>query len=176
MTVIPPDPDRRSRVTLVVAVARNGVIGAKGGMPWHLPDDLKRFKAITLGHTLVMGRKTHESIGRLLPGRRTVIVTRDPHYRAEGATIVASLEAALAASADDRETFVVGGGEIYVQALPLADRLLVTEIDAAPEGDTTFPRIDPAQWCETASASHRSADGLAFRFVDYERRRPAASH
>lgn len=174
MSAAPLPHVNRSRVTLVVAVARNGVIGAGGGMPWHLPEDLKRFKAVTLGHTLVMGRKTHESIGRLLPGRRTVIVTRNPDFRVDGATVAPSVEAALAAAADDSETFVVGGGEIYVQALPLADRLLVTEIDAAPEGDTTFPPVDPALWRETASESHRSPGGLAYRFVDYERRRPAA--
>lgn len=164
-----------SRTTIIVAVARNGVIGANGGMPWHLPDDLKRFKAITMGHTLVMGRKTFDSIGRLLPGRRTIIVTRNPAYGIEGATVVGSLDEALAAASPDSETFVVGGGEIYLQALPMTDRLLITEVDASPEGDTTFPAVDPALWRETAATSHRTAEGLAYRFVDYERRHPRAS-
>jgi dihydrofolate reductase len=168
------DAVQRPRISLLVAVARNGVIGAAGGMPWHLPEDLKRFKALTLGHTLVMGRKTHESIGRLLPGRRTVIVTRNPDYRVEGATMAGDLPAALAAAAHDAEIFVVGGGEIYAQALPFADRLLVTEIDLAPAGDTMFPAIDPAQWHEFARERRVTDDGLAYAFVDYERitRRP----
>jgi len=138
-------------------------------MPWHLPEDLKRFKALTMGHTIVMGRKTFDSIGRLLPGRRTIIVTRQRGYRVDGATVVHSLEAALNAARSDAEVFVIGGGEIYAAALPLADRLHMTEIALDPEGDARFPDVDWLRWQEKARESHRSADGIAFDFAIYER-------
>lgn len=158
----------RPRLSLVVAVARNGVIGVNGQLPWRLPEDLKRFKALTLGHTLVMGRKTHESIGRLLPGRRTVIVSRNHAYRVEGATVVPSVEAAIEAAAGETEVFVVGGGEIYALALPLADRLLVTEVDLAPEGDAFFPPVDRSRWREVGREAMQTEDGVRYAFVDYE--------
>ncbi|MBX9632520.1 MAG: dihydrofolate reductase, partial [Burkholderiales bacterium] len=120
----------RPRVSLIAAVASNGVIGRDGRMPWHLPEDLKRFKALTMGHAIVMGRKTFDSIGRLLPGRRTIIVTRQPNYRVEGAEVVSSIDDAIALARNDDEVFVIGGGEIYAQALPLATRLHLTEIAA----------------------------------------------
>ena len=131
----------RPRVSLIAAVAANGVIGRDGSMPWHLPEDLKRFKALTMGHAIVMGRKTYDSIGRLLPGRRTIIVTRQRDYRIDGAEVVHSVDAAIALARDDDEVFVIGGGETYVQALPPADRLLITEIDAPPPGDGRFLAI-----------------------------------
>lgn len=159
----------RPRLSLIVAVASNGVIGVDGQLPWRLPDDLKRFKALTMGHTLVMGRKTHESIGRLLPGRRTIIVSRNPAYRVEGATVVDSVEAAIQAAAGETEVFVVGGGEIYALALPMADRLLVTEVDLAPEGDAFFPAVDRAHWSETARESRMTDHGVRYAFVDYQR-------
>lgn len=159
----------RPRLSLVVAVARNGVIGVNGQLPWRLPEDLKRFKALTLGHTLVMGRKTHESIGRLLPGRRTIIVSRNPAYRIEGATVVPSVEAAIAAATGESEVFVVGGGEIYALALPLADRLLVTEVDLVPEGDAFFPPVDRSRWHEVGREARQTEDGVSYAFVDYER-------
>lgn len=158
----------RPRVTVIAAVARNGVIGRDGGLPWHIPDDLKRFKALTMGHAIVMGRRTHESIGRLLPGRRTIIVSRRAGYDVPGATVVDSLEAALAA-AGGGELFIVGGGEIYAAALPLADRMQLTEVDLAPDGDAHFPAIERAAWRETARTGHTTADGVRFAFVDYER-------
>ncbi|NYE02838.1 dihydrofolate reductase [Kineosphaera limosa] len=155
-----------SEVVLVAAVAANGVIGADGGMPWHLPEDLRRFKALTMGHPMVMGRKTFEAIGRPLPGRRTIVVTRDRSWRHEGVESALDLGAALELAATDGVPIaVVGGGQIYTQAMPVATRLEVTHIDAAPDGDTFFPAIDPATWRESA---HEQRDG--YSFVTYVRR------
>lgn len=155
-------------ITVVAAVARNGVIGRDGDMPWHLPDDLRHFKVLTLGGTLVMGRKTYDSIGRPLPGRTTVVVTRQPDWAVPGVTTVHSLDDALAAAAaPDADTFVVGGAEIYAMALPLADRLVITEVDRSPDGDARFPDVDWSAWRETGRERH---DG--FSFVTYERDRP----
>lgn len=150
-------------VTIVAAVARNGVIGRDNDLPWRLPEDLRRFKQLTMGGVLVMGRRTYESIGRPLPGRRTIVVSRDPGLRIDGVEVAASLEEALA-RAGDGEVYVVGGGEIYRQAMGLADALEITEVDAEPEGDTFFPEIDPADWREVARAP-----GDGFSFVRYER-------
>ncbi len=135
-------------VTLVAAIARNGVIGVDGGLPWHLPDDLRRFKELTLGHVLVMGRKTYESIGHPLPGRTTIVVTRSPSWDSAAAEVrvAGSVSDAIeAAAALDDEVFVVGGAQVYAAALPLADRLELTWVDAEPEGDTTFPELDVAR-------------------------------
>jgi dihydrofolate reductase len=160
------------RISIIVAVGRNGVIGRDGALPWRLPEDLKRFKALTMGHVMIMGRKTYESIGRLLPGRRSVIVSRQAGYVVAGAIVAASLEDAIAAAGDAAEVFVIGGGEIYRAALPSAHRLLVTEVDASPEGDASFPPVDTAIWRETARENHGpgpAADAPGFAFVDYER-------
>lgn len=162
--------DRKPRVSLIAAVAANGVIGSDNTLPWRLPEDLKRFKALTLGHSIIMGRRTHESIGRPLPGRRNLIVSRNPAYRAEGCETVTSLEQAIAksgASAD--EVFVIGGAQIYAEALPLAYRLYLTEIQRAFSGDAVFPDIDKSRWKEAARERHVAPDGLAFDFVTYER-------
>lgn len=150
-------------VILIAAVGSNGVIGVDNVLPWRIPADLRRFKLLTVGHTLVMGRKTYDSIGRSLPGRRTVVVTRQPDWSAPGVEVAHSLTAALNL-ADSNEIYVAGGGEIYRQALPLADRLELTEVDQAPVGDVTFPWFDRSQWRESARADH---DG--FRFVSYVR-------
>lgn len=153
-------------VALVAAVAANGVIGRDGGLPWHLPEDLPRVKRLTLGHVLVMGRRTYESIGRPLPGRTTVVVTRQTGWAAEGVTVAASVEEALlVAGALDDEVYVVGGTEVYRAALPAADRLLITEVAGEPDGDTYFPDVDWSQWRE---ASREERNGFAF--VDYVRR------
>ena len=164
------------RVTLVVAGAENGVIGRDGGMPWRLSTDMKRFKARTMGKPVVMGRKTWESFPkRPLPGRHNIIVTRDPAYAAEGASVVASLDAALALARTEgaEEACVIGGGEIYAAALPLADRLDVTHILAKIDGDTRFPAIDPAIWRvvsgEDVPAGEK--DSHPTRHVVYARRR-----
>ncbi len=160
-----------ARLTLIAAVARNGVIGIDNRLPWRLPADLRRFKALTLGHTVIMGRKTWESLPvafRPLPGRRNVVVTRDHGYRAAGATMVASLEAAIGA-ADGDEAFVIGGAELYAAALPLADRLELTEIDASFEGDCFFPVIDRGQWRQAARETGHDEAGFDYAFVSYER-------
>jgi dihydrofolate reductase len=158
-----------ARISLVAAVARNGVIGDSGRLPWHLPEDLKRFKSLTLGHVMVMGRKTHDSIGRPLPGRRTIVVSRQAGLAYPGVEVVASLEAAIALAGEVPEIFVVGGGEIYAQALSLAHRLLLTEVDATPAGDAFFPPLDRSAWRVSARAEGRSEKGLGYAFVDYER-------
>lgn len=137
-----------TRISLIAAVARNGVIGRDGGMPWHLPDELAHFKATTMGHTLVMGRRTFESIGRPLPGRRTVVVTRDPEWHSPGVETAHSFPEALSLAGPGDEVFVAGGAQVYAEALPYAQRLVLTEVDAEPEGDTWFPEVDPAAWRE----------------------------
>jgi dihydrofolate reductase len=133
-------------VTLIAAVARNGVIGAAGGIPWHLPEDFAHFKATTLGHTLVMGRATYESIGRPLPGRTTIVVTRDPRWSADGVLVAHSLEEALAMAQGD--VFVAGGAAVYEAALPYADVQLLSEVDLEPDGDTFYPEVDTEEWAE----------------------------
>jgi len=164
-------PDRPP-ITLVAAVARNGTIGADGGLPWHLPADLKRFKALTMGHPMIMGRRTFESIGRALPGRRTVVVTRDSDWAAPGVTIAHSVDEAIrvAASDPDRDgaappLMVVGGGEIYRQLIDVADCLEITHVDIDAAGDTRFPDIDPTRWHPMTT---EIADG--YTFVTYRRR------
>lgn len=157
------------RLTLIAAVARNGVIGNDNALPWRLPEDLKRFKELTLGHPIIMGRKTWASLGRPLPGRRNIVISRDPDFKAPGGIVVASLAAALAACADASEAFVIGGAEIYALALPEAQCLRLTEIDRDFPGDTHFPGFDPAAWRETERKSHRAADGLDYAFVTYQR-------
>ena len=152
-------------VTILAAGGRNGVIGVDGGLPWHLPDELKLFKELTLGHVLVMGRRTYESVGRPLPGRTTVVVTRRPDWESEGALRAGSVEEALTtASQIDDEVFVVGGAQVYAEALPAADRLALTFVDAEPEGDTMFPEVDWSHWREVARR-----DGQGWEHVTYER-------
>lgn len=152
----PPQP----RLSLVVAQGRNRVIGAAGGLPWHLAGDMRHFRRVTLGKPVVMGRKTWASIGRPLPGRANLVVTRDTGFQAPGALVHSSLGAALAAGraialqSGADEVCVIGGAEIYAQTLPLADRLHVTDVDAAPEGDALFPEIDPALWRLMAEERH----------------------
>jgi dihydrofolate reductase len=136
----------KPRLSMIVAMAKNRVIGAKGKIPWHLPNELQLFKQVTMGHHIIMGRKTHESIGRLLPGRSTVIVTRQSEYVVPGARIAHTLEQAVALCAGDSEIFIIGGGELYRAAMPMADRLYLTVVDAEPDGDTRMPAFNPADW------------------------------
>jgi dihydrofolate reductase len=160
------------RLTLVAAVARNGVIGRDNKLPWHLPEDLKHFKALTMGHPMIMGRKTWESLPGRLPGRQHIVVTRDPAYRAEGATVVNSLQAAVTAAGPVDEVFVIGGAELYAQAFEFADRLQLTEIAAEFEGDAWFPDWNRAKWRETARGTHHAQfndAGFDFAFVTYDR-------
>jgi dihydrofolate reductase len=155
---------------LVAAVARNRVIGAGGKLPWSLPEDLRHFKALTLGHPVIMGRKTWESLARRpLPGRENIVVTRSPGYDAPGAHVAASLEAALAFCAGEPLAFVIGGGELYEAALPHADGLVLTEIGRDYAGDAQFPQFDRAAWRETQRKPQTGAQGLSFDFVLYER-------
>ena len=158
-----------TRVFLVAAVAANGVIGADNRMPWHLPEDLKHFKALTLGHPVIMGRKTHESIGKPLPGRENIVISRKPGLEIPGVSVASSLEAALALCLGEPVVFVIGGGEIYRAALPMADGIVLTEIGQAFEGDTKFPDWDRAAFRESQRQSHTSAGGLPYDFVLYER-------
>lgn len=161
-----------SRITLIAAVARNGVIGADGDMPWRIPQDFAFFKRTTMGHPLVMGRATFDSIGRPLPGRRSIVITRSHSWGHEGVHVVHSLGDALslaAAGEGGEEIFVAGGGQIYREALPLADRLLITEVDFEPEGQVTFPEIDPELWQE-ASRESVGDESPSFAFVEYSRR------
>jgi len=151
-------------VTMIAAVGRNGVIGDGLTMPWHLSEDLRFFKRTTMGHPMVMGRRTFDSMGAL-PGRRSVVVTRQRDWSAPGVEVAHSLPEALALVAEAEQVFVVGGGEIYRQAMAYAVRLLVTDVDQSPEGSVTFPAIDPAVWTETARDEQPG-----FAWVTYERR------
>lgn len=159
------------RISLIVAMSINGVIGKDNRLPWHLPADLKRFKELTMGHTIVMGRKTWDSINRLLPGRRTVVVSRNPLLKIEGACVVDSLQAALAAGTGDDEIFVIGGEELFRHAMAHADRIYLTVVESLFEGDTYMPAIDAAQWRKASSESHPAteASALAWRFEIHER-------
>jgi dihydrofolate reductase len=165
-------------IVLIVAVAENGVIGAGGAIPWRLKSDMARFKALTTGKPVVMGRKTFVSIGRPLPGRTNIVVTRDAGFRADGVVVTNSFTAAKAIATGDAlrrfatEIAVIGGAEIYAQWMDSADRLEITEVHARPDGDTRFPAVDPVAWEEVArvrnpAGSHDTAD---FSYVTYRRR------
>jgi dihydrofolate reductase len=171
------------RISIIAAVATNGVIGRQGRLPWHLSTDLKRFKQLTMGHTMIMGRRTWESIGRPLPGRRTVVVTRQSDYEVpDGVRTAPSFDDALdiAEVAGESEVFVVGGAEIYQEAFPQADRLFFTEVAADVEGDTYFPvNFDTFEWdswvtTETEAHAADSQNDYAFVFVTLERTDPTA--
>jgi len=156
-------------VILVVAMAENRAIGKNGDLPWHLPADLKHFKAVTMGKAMIMGRKTFQSIGRPLPGRRTIVVTRNRDWSADGVEVAFSLQDAVAL-AGEGDIMVVGGGEIYAQAIKAADRLEVTEVALSVDGDAFFPEIDPAQWREESREAFPAEDGKpAYAFVSYVR-------
>ena len=160
-----------AHLTLIAAVADNRVIGDSAiGLPWSLPADLAHFKRRTLGHSMVMGRHTWDSIGRPLPGRRSIVVTRDAGWAAQGAERAADLDAAIAACAGEEEIFVIGGGEIFTLALPRADRLALTFVHMHAEGDVLFPEVDWSRWWETWREEHAAEDGSpAFTFADYVR-------
>ncbi len=165
-------------LVLVAAVARNGVIGSGQGLPWRLSSDLKRFKARTWGKPLVMGRKTYLTIGRPLPGRETIVVTRDPGFAAPGVLVVHDLKAALDLAAERaramgaNEVVIAGGGEIYAQTMARAERLLITEVALDAKGETRFPPIDPRQWREVSRENGERGlrDEADIAFVEYERK------
>ncbi len=159
-------------IALVAAVARGGVIGRDGGIPWHLPEDQARFRALTMGHPVVMGRRTWDSLParfRPLPDRRNIVVTRNPQWRSEGAERAASLAGALELVRDAEQVFVVGGAEVYAAALPHADELLLTEIELDVEGDAFFPQWERDAFVERAREEHTAEDGTPFAFVTYVR-------
>jgi dihydrofolate reductase len=170
----------RPQIVLVVAIAENGVIGANGAIPWRLPSDMRRFKAMTMGKPVVMGRKTFVSLRRPLTGRTNIVVTRDPAFSAAGAVVTTSLAEAQAIAVGDAmrrfatEIAVIGGAEIYRQCMDIADRLEVTEVHARPDGDTCFPAIDAAKWQETDRVRHAAGaeDSADFSYTSYIRRGP----
>lgn len=160
------------RITIIAALARNRVIGRDNRMPWHISDDLKRFKSLTLGHPVVMGRKTFQSIGKPLPGRDNIVITRSDAFAAPGCRVVHSLAEALSAAQDGPEVFVIGGADIYALALPIADCLQLTEVDAETDGDAYFPDFDRGAWREVSREPGSTAgpDGIRYAFVTCERR------
>jgi dihydrofolate reductase len=165
------------RLAIIVAAAENGVIGKDNGLPWHLPKDMAYFKAVTMGKPIVMGRKTFESIGKPLPGRENIVISRREAFQAEGVSVVSSLDQALVLAADIarkegvEESVVIGGGEIYRAAIPRADRLYITEVHANVEGDVMLPEIDWAQWQETSRERQSALDegDYDYSFVRYDR-------
>ncbi len=160
------------KLTMIVAASENDVIGVDGDLPWRLSSDLKRFKKLTMGHHIIMGRKTYESIGRLLPGRTTVIVTRQKSFDAPGAKVVHSIESALEACGDDANPFVIGGAAIYGLATPLVDEIQLTRVHVEVQGDTYLPQIDWEQW-ESVSCERFKPDGkndFAYSFEVHQRR------
>jgi dihydrofolate reductase len=157
--------------SIIVAAADNGVIGLGGELPWRISTDLRRFKRLTMGHHLVIGRKTFDTLGRPLPGRTIVVISRSLDRVPEGVLLARSLDQALSLAADDDEVFVAGGGEIYRLALPLADRIYLTRVHANPEGDTWFPEVDETVWRLLSRQDHEADDKNQYRFsfLDYAR-------
>jgi len=168
MTSPKPSP----RLSIIVAMAKNRTIGVDNTLPWRCPEDLKHFKALTMGHHMIMGRKTYDSIGKPLPGRTTVVVTRDRSLKIEGCIVAHSLQDAITACANDAETFIVGGAEIYSQSLELADTLYITEIQQDVEGDAHFPAFDKNEWQEVSREvrTQETPQPLEYHFVCYRRK------
>jgi dihydrofolate reductase len=159
------------KLSLVVAVSKNNVIGGDNKLLWHLPADLKHFKNITYGHSIIMGRKTFESIGRALPGRRNIVVTRQEYFNAEGCTVVKSLQAAVDLCQDEKEVFIIGGAEVYRQAIHAADKIYLTRIYKAFEGDVFFPELSFSDWKLTKYQRFHADDSnhYEYSFAEYER-------
>lgn len=159
------------KISILVAMAKNRVIGINNTLPWRCPEDLKHFKALTMGHHILMGRKTYESIGKPLPGRTTVIITRKAHLKAEGCLVAHSLEEAISLCDNDHEIFIVGGTDIYTQALPLADKLYLTEIQKDVTGDAEFPDFNLSEWQEISREirHQETPEPLEFHFIEYQR-------
>ena len=163
-------------VSLIVALSRNGVIGVDNQLPWHLPDDLRYFKSVTMGKPLIMGRKTFQSIGRPLPGRTNIVLTRDAEWTADGVVVVHDLDAAMAAAEHSSvksgidEVMIIGGEQIYTMTLATADRLYLTEVDAVVEGDAFFPPLDLTHWDQSRVEFPDNMDNNAYRFVVLDRK------
>lgn len=153
------------RISIIAAMAKNRVIGYRNALPWHLPEDLRHFKALTMGHAILMGRKTFESIGKPLPGRTSIVVSRNPEFVFPGVKTASSIEAAISLCNGEEEIFFIGGGELYGQAMPVADRIYLTEIQRDYEGDAYFPEIDASKWRETSREVHEG-----YHFAVYERK------
>jgi dihydrofolate reductase len=162
----------RQHISILVAMAQNRTIGINNTLPWHCPEDLKRFKTFTLGHHIIMGRKTYDSIGKPLPGRTTVVVTRNSELKIEGCIIAHSLQEAIAACSGDAEIFIVGGAELYAQALPVTDTLYITEIQQNVAGDAHFPEFDKKEWPEVhrEKRSQETPQPLQYHFVTYQKK------
>ncbi len=158
--------------SIIAAVARGGVIGGGNTLLWHISEDLRRFKAITDGHAVIMGRLTFESLGRPLPNRTNIVITRNGEFRAEGCLRAESIEQAIEMAGPEQEAFIIGGGQIYRQAMPLADRLYITYVDAEYEGDTFFPQVDTSVWRKTKSEYHARGDKYPhpFEFTEWVRK------
>ncbi len=154
-----------STVSIIAAMSENRVIGVRNALPWHLPADLRHFRSLTMGHTVIAGRKNYESIGRPLPGRTNIIVTRDPAYRAPGCTVVHSIDAALEAAGADNEIFVIGGAQIYEQTIRLAERMYLTLVHARIEGDAFFPPFDPGEWNEIEREQHAADERHVYAYT-----------
>lgn len=154
-------------LAIIVARAKNGVIGINNTLPWRLPEDLKHFKNTTLGHPIIMGRNTWESLGKALPGRRNIVVSRNPDYEASGAEVFTSLENAIDACTGNEKVFIIGGAQIYDEALAYVDKLIITEVDLDVDGDAFFPNIDDMMWQEISREEHHNGE-LAYAFVTYE--------
>ena len=161
----------KPRISVIAALAKNRVIGIENRLPWRLPEDLAHFKALTLGHPILMGRKTFESLGRPLPGRTNIVITRNASYKPDGCLVADSIPGAIALCADADEVFFIGGAELYAQAIPLADRLYLTEVGIEAEGDAWFPDYDRSAFSEVSREPHTGerGDALRFDFVLYER-------
>jgi dihydrofolate reductase len=159
-----------STLSIIVAMSSNHVIGVNNTLPWHLSEDLKHFKSLTTGHTIIMGRKTYESIGRPLPNRRNIVVSRNMDIYYEGTEVVHSIEDAVSISRHDHEVFVIGGSNIYEQALSLVDHLYITEIKKNFSGDAFFPEINKQIWIESSREDHITNDGIEFSFVKYQKK------
>ncbi|MCX7181727.1 MAG: dihydrofolate reductase [Candidatus Methylopumilus sp.] len=158
------------KLSIIVAMSSNRVIGVNNSLPWHLSEDLKHFKTLTTGHTIIMGRKTYESIGKPLPNRRNIVISRNLNAFYGGVEVVHSLEDAFSTSSNDEEVFIIGGSNIYEQSLHLVEHLYITEIKKAFEGDAFFPEIDKSLWTESARETHTSSDGLEFSFVSLQKK------
>jgi dihydrofolate reductase len=161
----------KPRISIIVAMARNRTIGVNNTLPWRCPEDLKHFKTLTMGHHMIMGRKTYESIGRPLPGRTTVVVSRNRSLTIEGCIVTDSLPAALTACTNDAQIFIVGGADIYAQSIQLANTLFVTEVQKDVAGDACFPEFDRSAWKEMSREIHyqENPEPLEFHFVEYRR-------
>jgi dihydrofolate reductase len=146
------------KISIIVAASANNVIGADGGLPWYLPEDLRRFKKTTMGKPMIMGRATFESIGRALPGRRSIVLTRQRNFDAEGCDVVPTIDAALASAGNADEVMIIGGGEIYRQFLPIADRIYLTRVQTEINGDTSFPELDMSEWDVVAVEEYPAGD------------------